>query len=64
MTYIDSPPQLRRWGMKHPGHLWGAYTFDCLAWQYGPARAQAIRAGRDDQTNQDVAAWRKIGERA
>lgn len=64
MTYLDSPPQLRRWGCTHPGHYWGAHTFDRLAWLYGPERAQAIRAGRDPQTNNDVAAWRNLGGQA
>lgn len=64
MTYIDSSPQVRRWGEISEGHLWGAHTFDRLAWQYGPERAQQIRAGRDQQTNEDLAAWRRLGERA
>lgn len=63
MTYIDQPAQVRRWGVIHPGHYWGAHTFDRLAWLYGHERAQAMRAGRDTQTNHDVAAWRQLGAR-
>lgn len=64
MSYIDTPPQLRRWGCLHPGHFWGVHTFDRLAWQYGHARAQAIRAGRDPQTNADLESWRNLGKGA
>lgn len=63
-SYIDTPPQLRRWGCIYPGHFWGAHTLDRLAWQYGHARAQVIRAGRDPQTNADLASWRNLGKGA
>jgi hypothetical protein len=63
-SYIDTPPQVRRWGCIHPGHYWGAHTFDRLAWAYGDRRAQQIRAGQDNQTNIDIAAWRNLGESA
>lgn len=61
MTYIDTPPQMRRWGCTHPGHYWGAHTFDRLAWQYGDAKAQQIRAGKHHNTNDDIAKWQNLG---
>ena len=32
-----------------------------LAFVYGPERAGAIIAGRDPKTNEDLAAWRRLG---
>jgi len=32
-----------------------------LAFIYGPERAGAILAGRDPKTNEDLAAWRRLG---
>lgn len=62
MTYIDTPPSDRPWN-PYPGFFWGAFTFDRLAWLYGPQRAQAMRAGRDPATNADIEAWNRLGRK-
>ncbi len=33
--------------------------FTKLAFQHGEERARAIAAGEDDETNEDLAAWRR-----
>jgi len=38
-----------------------AATIRRLQWQHGEQRASAILAGADPSTNEDIAAWRRLG---
>jgi len=61
MSYVAYGP--RRWGRLAPSFDWHALTFNRLAWQYGPERAQKIMAGLDHATEADIDAWRSLGRR-
>jgi hypothetical protein len=60
-TYISTPPNHAN-GFHDPGHSWEEHAERRLAWVYGPARAEAVMAGRDPATNADIAAWTGLGE--
>lgn len=55
--------------MAQPGSVpnnWKAEWYrlgEALSWRYGPERASVILAGRDPETNKDIARWRSLGER-
>lgn len=59
-TYIDDiycPP-----GFDRP-HSWSDHTRRNLSWHYGDKRADRIMAGTDPNTQADVSAWNRLGER-
>ncbi len=60
-TYINTPPSIIRGTVLDPGHSWEEHTERRLAFAYGPARANAMMAGRDPVTNADIAAWNGLG---
>ena len=42
------------------GRQWRRHV-DQLVWKYGPEHAGKILAGKDEATNNDLAAWRNLG---
>lgn len=45
-------------------YSWRTHTHRNLAWRYGEARAAVIMAGQDKATQDDIAAWNRLGTRA
>lgn len=62
-SYIDTPPIMERTG-PNPGHSWRLFTYERLRWCHGEARARQIATGNDKPTNDDLKAWRNLGQRS
>ena len=62
-SYIDTAPLMERTGPR-PGHDWRLFTYERLRWAHGEERARQIALGNDKPTNDDLRAWRKLGQRS